>query len=357
MPNIRLKCSCGARLKVPDSVAGGKIRCWQCGAKLDVPGVAGSKTDELVLPEEFQTPWIRITCECGKTIKAPPDWVGKQGQCPRCNREMMMVADPKFAMDAKVKKAAVTDEIPAADPDDIFLHADDQDPASHNAKRTSSATLDSIEVGDMPLEAPADHESRGSAEPAVKTPSSTATPPPKPPFKPATSIPVPPPRPVVRPSSVPSVPSVPPVPPARPAVKPPTLAPTKPVISPAASSIGQDQFIRVTCTCGKVVKAPLEWAGTVGNCPRCGKKILMPKVPGTQPLPPKPVPAPVIKQPPRELEEDELSNEDSAMMDSILNEDQVATLTAKGIPADEWERKKQERAAQWAKHRQGQQHL
>ncbi len=39
-----------------------------------------------------------------------------------------------------------------------------------------------------------------------------------------------------------------------------------------------DQWVRTTCTCGKLIKAPAAFAGRTGNCPQCGKTITMPEL-------------------------------------------------------------------------------
>jgi hypothetical protein len=122
-----------------------------------------------------------------------------------------------------------------------------------------------------------------------------------------------------------------------------------------------------------VVKAPIEWAGTVGNCPKCGKSIVMPGV------------APDIAQrirneadaremaagkpptrktgaglsasktgaPPASPTRRQEASDDSGVMDSILNEENTATLAVEGVDAKEWEKRKMARAAQMVKQKEG----
>ena len=303
MANIRIKCSCGSRLKAPGSAAGGQIRCWHCGVKLTVPGrpapAAGLGPDELSFVLDQAKPWIRVTCECGKTIKSPPDWVGKQGTCPRCNRGLTMIADPPGS---NAQRPGEANTKIGLTPDDIFADMHAMNNAEGDQKMKSSATLDAIAV---PAETVTDPRTLASGQPS------------KPGFPGPGS------------GSLPAS----------------QAAHASKIVQPAVSTVGKDQFIRVTCVCGKVVKAPLDWAGTMGSCPRCGKKILMPKVDDEvlAEVRKSPAPSPSIQS------EQPFDPEASAVMDSILSQEDVVTLTAQGVTGEDWEKKKQDRLREWQK--------
>ena len=86
--SIRIKCTCGARLKAPDGSVGKSVRCSVCGNAVFVPGArAGSAVQTANAELEA---WIRVVCKCGKVIKSPPEWAGKIGHCPRCGVEQVM---------------------------------------------------------------------------------------------------------------------------------------------------------------------------------------------------------------------------------------------------------------------------
>jgi ssDNA-binding Zn-finger/Zn-ribbon topoisomerase 1 len=52
--------------------------------------------------------------------------------------------------------------------------------------------------------------------------------------------------------------------------------PEESVIQRLDSSI--DNWVRTTCTCGKLIKAPASFAGRTGHCPQCGKTVTMPQL-------------------------------------------------------------------------------
>lgn len=91
--SIRIKCVCGARLKAPDDCLGKSVRCSVCGSGVYIPGAKAS--DVVHMANKEVQAWIRIECQCGKVIKSPPEWAGKQGNCPRCGTENVMpTAEP-----------------------------------------------------------------------------------------------------------------------------------------------------------------------------------------------------------------------------------------------------------------------
>jgi hypothetical protein len=86
--SIRIKCTCGTRLKVPDTYSGKSVRCSVCSETVFVPTPT---TTGIAIPANQETAaWIRVECKCGKSIKAPAEWAGKSGNCPRCGEEVIM---------------------------------------------------------------------------------------------------------------------------------------------------------------------------------------------------------------------------------------------------------------------------
>jgi len=101
--SIRIECVCGARLKAPESSIGKSVRCAACGNAVYVAdpalvsAVGGGETPRakpvragVQVANRELTAWIRVTCACGKVIKAPPEWAGKKGACPRCGADLTM---------------------------------------------------------------------------------------------------------------------------------------------------------------------------------------------------------------------------------------------------------------------------
>ena len=77
---IEHACTCGAKLKVKDELAGRKIKCPRCS---QVSTVA-----EPTIPTEM----IPIRCQCGKSYQAKSSMSGKSFKCSACEQ---MVSIPK----------------------------------------------------------------------------------------------------------------------------------------------------------------------------------------------------------------------------------------------------------------------
>ena len=77
---IEHACTCGAKLKVKDELAGRKIKCPKCS---QVSTVA-----EPTIPTEM----IPIRCQCGKSYQAKSSMSGKSFKCSACEQ---MVSIPK----------------------------------------------------------------------------------------------------------------------------------------------------------------------------------------------------------------------------------------------------------------------
>lgn len=86
---LRIICNCGARLRVADTSRGKSVRCSYCNADIFVPKVY--RTRQVTEENPQGVVWIRATCACAKVIKAPEEWLGKVGKCPKCRRDLALL--------------------------------------------------------------------------------------------------------------------------------------------------------------------------------------------------------------------------------------------------------------------------
>ena len=77
---IEHACTCGAKLKVKDELAGRKIKCPKC-----------SQVSTVAEPT-IQTEMIPVRCQCGKSYQAKSSMSGKSFKCSACEQ---MVSIPK----------------------------------------------------------------------------------------------------------------------------------------------------------------------------------------------------------------------------------------------------------------------
>jgi hypothetical protein len=424
MARIRVRCGvCNARLKVPEAVCGGVIRCHHCKAKILVPSrsVQGTKTIQLRTSEAGfdvkEQPWLRVQCDCGKVIKAPIEWAGKIGHCPRCGKaHKMPPADSaisstlmrvkrvdafatrdgdEFTLDDSVEQspqsnmtliaapltgpAASEKEISIPDPD---IEASEivselagggkggKGPATDEAQELTPSTLDALDKG---AESSTIHDPSERIKPRVKPSKGDKG-------DPRRSV-----RPVGKPKVVPEESSVhrpSPTPkvkldgPAKP-TKPEEVTDFKSYIETSGISLpniggfdpdiieeDDSKYLRVVCShCGKRVKAPPELSGKTGVCPACGGTIAMPMADAAKF-------GPVVKL-------DGISTDDSllAALDEIAPAPQDALglettdasgsgllnaaqseqqlMTIEGMTASEWEAEKERRAKSIMRYRRG----
>lgn len=76
---LRVKCGCGKVVKAPADWAGRKGSCPRCSKDIEMP-----------YPKATSKAMLRVTCDCGKVVKAPLAWAGKTGNCPRCKKDLLM---------------------------------------------------------------------------------------------------------------------------------------------------------------------------------------------------------------------------------------------------------------------------
>ncbi len=122
---IAVTCSCGAKLSVPDSMAGKEGTCPTCKAKLAVPGAGGASSfsvashdltasrdlavsgdaeeaepatatrTALASPPAPKTPTMRFRCpRCRKTLKVALRFAGLNGKCAGCGASFTAPVPP-----------------------------------------------------------------------------------------------------------------------------------------------------------------------------------------------------------------------------------------------------------------------
>ncbi len=87
---IVINCQCGKQLRVPDELAGKKIRCPVCGEPRRVP---------VIDPDGL--PAIRFRCqECGKAMQTKQELAGRKIHCPIC-QAVVAIPQPEEAVTAE----------------------------------------------------------------------------------------------------------------------------------------------------------------------------------------------------------------------------------------------------------------
>lgn len=85
---IKIKCTCGTKLNAMDDMAGKRVKCAVCKKTLFVPRV--ENPEKTLVASEDLSGWIRVRCGCSKVIKAPMEWAGRVGTCPKCGAKVLM---------------------------------------------------------------------------------------------------------------------------------------------------------------------------------------------------------------------------------------------------------------------------
>jgi membrane associated rhomboid family serine protease/predicted RNA-binding Zn-ribbon protein involved in translation (DUF1610 family) len=81
---IKVVCSCGKKVKFPIQYAGRTGSCPKCGKPIAIPKDGGSITEKSAMQSRVIDDMIRFSCKCGKKIKVPREYSGKNGKCPQC---------------------------------------------------------------------------------------------------------------------------------------------------------------------------------------------------------------------------------------------------------------------------------
>jgi membrane associated rhomboid family serine protease len=92
---IRTACACGNAIRVTRQYAGRTVRCPRCRQQIVIP----NQTDFFGpappppptapnVPKKAQDKCIRFVCTCGKRMKAPAKYAGRNTKCPRCGTRL-----------------------------------------------------------------------------------------------------------------------------------------------------------------------------------------------------------------------------------------------------------------------------
>lgn len=121
---VRVKCRCGATLKVPPAALGRKARCPKChnvtvlradqpaAAQPARPQPAATKPAPTNQPAPPGDRRLTISCSCGARLKVPARAIGHRVKCPKCGGA---VAVPKPTKSTAAKPAA-----PGSNGDDLL---------------------------------------------------------------------------------------------------------------------------------------------------------------------------------------------------------------------------------------------
>lgn len=144
---ITLSCTCQARLKVPDTAAGRKIKCPKCGNAVSVPAADAPIPDPAPKPpveppiSPVRTPAqippgapIAVACTCGAKLRVPTAAAGKKVKCPKCGEAI------------SVPEGANT-QPPAAEPDVATESAAPEKPSVSPASSAAAPLLAACSCG------------------------------------------------------------------------------------------------------------------------------------------------------------------------------------------------------------------
>jgi ribosomal protein S27E len=100
---MRVKCSCGLEISVPEGYEQDSIRCIRCGSILPIPSAASTPPPPAVTsavppviplaPLQFHrtgTGWEAFRCACGSTVQLSPAFDASQIRCNACGRTIIV---------------------------------------------------------------------------------------------------------------------------------------------------------------------------------------------------------------------------------------------------------------------------
>src|SRR5687767_4573167 len=67
-------CDCGKNLRVPGEYVGKRLKCPGCGTVQRVEAATATATAEAVV----------VACDCGKRFRVDAAYAGRKGKCPAC---------------------------------------------------------------------------------------------------------------------------------------------------------------------------------------------------------------------------------------------------------------------------------
>jgi membrane associated rhomboid family serine protease/DNA-directed RNA polymerase subunit RPC12/RpoP len=79
---LRVTCDCGRTLRLSAQYAGKIVRCPHCRAEVAVERDGTSSSQ--AVPVTPDNDLIRFACTCGRRMKVPSHYAGRVGKCPQC---------------------------------------------------------------------------------------------------------------------------------------------------------------------------------------------------------------------------------------------------------------------------------
>ena len=94
--SIQATCTCGGTFKLKSELAGKRVKCPECGGAFTVPESGAHSSGHVDSPDDSPRGGqisaaahkggekIAVSCQCGRSFKAPSKLAGKQVACPAC---------------------------------------------------------------------------------------------------------------------------------------------------------------------------------------------------------------------------------------------------------------------------------
>ena len=83
---MEIACSCGKSFRVPDHLAGKRVKCPACKQPVVVTPPPGTPAPAAAA--------IHVACDCGKSLSVRPQLAGKAVKCPGCGKPLRIPAAP-----------------------------------------------------------------------------------------------------------------------------------------------------------------------------------------------------------------------------------------------------------------------
>ena len=89
--SIPVVCSCGKSMRAPAEWAGRDAKCPGCGQPVHIPGHGAAAA---TAPVKTSNPPVTPCPECGKPLLVPPGMAGKLVACPACGGHVKLPGKP-----------------------------------------------------------------------------------------------------------------------------------------------------------------------------------------------------------------------------------------------------------------------
>jgi hypothetical protein len=112
---IRLTCACGKGLKAPPHLAGRVVLCSRCKSPLTVPFVSASEGEGPIVAtlSETSADSILVQCGCGQHFMAHRNLHGKRVPCPMCARPIVIPSSSPDSEEVLVVETEYEDDAEA----------------------------------------------------------------------------------------------------------------------------------------------------------------------------------------------------------------------------------------------------